>query len=247
MALFGLIFTLKIALAVEQGTLCGKKQDFFVSDRPQFLTSPYYPGKFPPQVQCLWHARSEDGSLIRIDFVEWNMQASKPDTVFGSEQNTQCSLCYLEVTYYDIRMKKGSVKLCGKNPGFIVSNGGRIQIQLHGDKLGNPGLFKLKLTKAKQGEMPRLIATDGSGVVNGKEKNPVRPVKPRYPVSPVSLYPISSQPTNSDSNADFDESDSPKESRLKKIMPLLYILPIIAVVLLCCIKKSKKSENDVNT
>ena len=28
MALFGLIFTLKIALAVEQGTLCGKKQDF---------------------------------------------------------------------------------------------------------------------------------------------------------------------------------------------------------------------------
>ena len=39
--------------------------------------------------------------------------------------------------------------------------------------------------------MPRLIATDGSGVVNGKEKNPVRPVKPRYPVSPVSLYPIS--------------------------------------------------------
>ena len=63
--------------------------------------------------------------------------------------------------------------------------------KLHGDKLGNPGLFKLKLTKAKQGEMPRLIATDGSGVVNGKEKNPVRPVKPRYPVSPVSLYPIS--------------------------------------------------------
>ena len=96
--------------------------------------------------------------------------------------------------------------------------------------------------------MPRLIATDGSGVVNGKDKTPVRPVKPRYPVSAVSNHPVNYYPVNQPPNSESEiyETSENAESPLKKFMPVLYILPIVGVALLCIVRRKKKS-NDVNT
>ena len=76
------------------------------------------------------------------------MKVSRGHDIVGTEQNAHCSLSYLEITYYDVKYKKGSVKLCGKNPGFIITNGPRVQLSLHGEKNGKPGMFKLKLSSA---------------------------------------------------------------------------------------------------
>jgi hypothetical protein len=70
---------------------------------PQILKSPAYPENFDPQVQCLWNVESD--GRIQIDFLEWTMPTSAGlETVFGKSQNTLCSLCYLEITYYDAKV-----------------------------------------------------------------------------------------------------------------------------------------------
>ena len=90
-----------------------------------------------------------------------------------------------------------------------------------------------------------MIATDGRGVVTGKEvggpKSKLNPIKPRtYIPAPVE------QLNNDVSNEKTENSDESSKSTFKKFLPLTYILPILGVALLCMVK-GKKHSDEVST
>jgi len=72
----------------------------------------------------------------------------------------------------------GSFKLCGKNPGVIVTNANEAVVTLHADESGDPNQrFFLRVSATK--DPPRVLRMDGNAVTNGRAKNEkIAPVLP---------------------------------------------------------------------
>lgn len=156
------------------------------------LNSPRYPGSFIEQNQCLWEVRSFDPQArLKIVFDDWAMPISP---------SKDCVANYLEIQEHQAFGVSQSVKLCGRNPGFYVSNNDKITIvlrssaQIQGDKS-----FSLRVGLTH--ESPRTFAQDGSFVVDGESPIPratpppmlPQPI-PQQPVQQVPQRPFASQP-----------------------------------------------------
>ena len=76
----------------------------------------------------------------------------------------------------------GSFKLCGKNPGVIITAAHQSTVTLHADESGDPNQrFFLRVSATK--EAPRVLRHDGMAVTNGRAKNEViAPVLPSAPM-----------------------------------------------------------------
>lgn len=164
-------------------TNCGQ-QVMLTKMQEGALHSPNYPGFFQDQNQCMWSLRSFDPhARIKIMFEDWIM----PISASGG-----CETAYLEIRELDMNQNvQSSVKLCGRNPGFYISSGDSLTISLQGDSNSDvsadePKRFALRVKLTL--EPPRILAADGSFVVNG-----VSPLPKQLPVQPV-LPPAAFQP-----------------------------------------------------
>ena len=72
----------------------------------------------------------------------------------------------------------GSFKLCGKNPGVIVTAANEAVVTLHADESGDPNQrFFMRVSATK--DPPRVLRNDGNAVTNGRAKNEkIAPVLP---------------------------------------------------------------------
>lgn len=147
------------------------------------LHSPMYPNYFDDQNQCMWEIRSFDPqSRIKVYFDDWVM----PISTSGG-----CDTAYLELREIEQGNVKSNVKLCGRNPTFYVSNNDQLQISLQamdsrGTNSVGPKRFALRVELTR--DPSRVLATDGSYVVNGVSPLPPPPnLHPAQP--PVQQYP----------------------------------------------------------
>ena len=77
---------------------------------------------------------------------------------------------------------QSSCKLCGQNPGYYITNLDHVQIALQGDHLVGatsigPKRFALRVELTR--EPPRVLAVDGSYVVNGVSPLPAQSSQPK--------------------------------------------------------------------
>lgn len=156
------------------------------------LNSPRYPGSFIEQNQCLWEVRSFDPQArLKIVFDDWAMPISP---------SNDCVANYLEIQEHQAFGVSQSVKLCGRNPGFYVSNNDKITLvlrssaQIQGDKS-----FSLRVGLTH--EPPRTFAQDGSFVIDGESPIPratpppmLPPPMPQQPIQQGPQRPYASQP-----------------------------------------------------
>lgn len=176
---------------VSQGNLCGEVTNYVLSAQPQILKSPYYPAAFSSQTQCAWTITTRDPKArMKIVFDDWKM----PITGDG------CTTTYFQImdgTGIDsdtgITGMTSSVKLCGKNPGFIVTNSNHASLTLHGDESGLGTIQRFRLTLTKTYERARMLDYDGHAVIDGRptHTNAATIPKPRVPsrFPPGSLRP----------------------------------------------------------
>jgi len=203
---------------------------------------------FPSQIQCLWNIETDAASRIKIEFADWDLPVSRLTTAYkDAAQNTMCTLAYLQITYYNFKKNKSEVKVCGANPGFIISNGPRVQLQLHGSDDGRGGKFRLKLSRVPLNTPQRLLATDGRSVA---EK-----IKPRPAIRQPSLSSSTSRlpaveidaEASENQNYDDEEKLSPKSSKLKWFIGLSFLFGVVGLVLIKITrKKSSTSTSSSN-
>jgi len=82
-----------------------------------------------------------------------------------------------------------SVKLCGKNPGFIVTHTNTATVQLHADEAGASAMQRFRIILTKTYERPRMLDFDGHAVTDGRPKGAATPVRPVAPVRPKPFGP----------------------------------------------------------
>jgi len=154
---------------IHQGALCGKTLNFSLApgDKGRSLKSPKYPAGFSSQTQCVWQITSPPGTRIRVDFEIFNIFAT----------GRACSTVYLEFSSLtmdslgnEIPDLGGSFKICGKNPGYIISQTNQMTVWLHADEagMGVDQKFLLKLSATR--EAPRVLAVNGAAVSDGRPK-----------------------------------------------------------------------------
>lgn len=166
---------------VHQGAVCGKTLNYSLSPHgSQVLKSPQYPAGFSPQTQCVWQLQTPPGFRVKLEIEVFNIITS----------GNGCTSTYLEFSDPEfgpadtngarsmVLGDGGSFKLCGKNPGTIVSNGNALTLTLHADENGDSNQrFFIRLSATK--DRPRVLRTDGQAVTNGRAKGePVMPVVP---------------------------------------------------------------------
>merc|ERR1711970_3330 len=182
----------KVAMSehhVHQGAVCGKTLNYSLSPKgTQVLKSPQYPAGFSSQTQCVWTLSAPPGFRIKFEFEVFHMMIT----------GNACMSTYLEFSDPEFGPADtngaramttgggGSFKLCGKNPGVIITSGNQVTVTLHADESGDPNQrFFLRLSATK--EAPRVLRHDGMAVTNGRAKNEA-PVVP----GPMMMMPGSS-------------------------------------------------------
>jgi len=160
------------------------------------IKSPFYPASFSSQIQCVWTVKAlNPSSRIKIEFQDWVIPAS----------GKGCDQTYLQVTdgSKDVdhatgrAAATGFVKLCGRNPGFIVTHNNELSLLLHGDSNGEglslmPPVQRFRLIISTTQDAPRMLDYKGHSISNGRPKAveakaaapPLR-VAPRTPYAPT--------------------------------------------------------------
>lgn len=166
---------------VHQGAVCGKTLNYSLSPKgSQVLKSPQYPAGFSSQTQCVWTLSAPPGFRIKFEFEVFHMMIT----------GNACMSTYLEFSDPEFGPADsngaramttgggGSFKLCGKNPGVIITQAHQSTVTLHADESGDPNQrFFLRVSATK--EAPRVLRHDGMAVTNGRAKNEViAPVLP---------------------------------------------------------------------
>lgn len=162
---------------VHQGNLCGEVIDYVIGKKPQLLTSPYYPKEFRSQTQCQWTVQTADPSArIKVTFDDFIIPTSGKDC-YASYIQFEDGAGLLDPTS-GIKANTNSVKVCGKNPGFIVSQTSSLLVMLHADDvLSQTQRFRLSLSATH--ERPRLLGLNGHAVKDGKPSEEVGPQRPQ--------------------------------------------------------------------
>ncbi|CAG5112307.1 Oidioi.mRNA.OKI2018_I69.chr2.g6534.t1.cds [Oikopleura dioica] len=221
----------------EANPFCGPAA-YLLADQTETLKSPNFPSLFPSQIQCLWNIETDAGSRIKIEFADWDLPMSRLSSAYmDAPQNTMCTAAYLQFTYFDFKKHKSEVKICGANPGFIISNGPRVQIQLHGSDDGRGGLFRLKLSRAPINAQQRLLATDGRSVA---EK--VKPRRPQKPIVTSSSFPSGGFATDTQSNQPMEKEGDSSEPKSKLPVKWFAILGVLFGFIGIIVLKSKKKK-----
>jgi len=151
---------------VHQGNLCGEITHYIIGAQPQILKSPYYPASFSPQTQCHWTIRTQDPTArIKFTFVDWQMPTS----------GDGCMAAYFQIqdgTGLDEGTgesgSSAAVKLCGKNPGFVVTHENKATVVLHADEAGAAAVQRFKISISKTYDRPRMLDYDGHAVTDGR-------------------------------------------------------------------------------
>jgi len=177
MIIFWLLLNIQeiIAEQVHQGKVCGEQTSFVLGAKSQVVKSPFYPASFSSQIQCVWSVKAlNPSSRIKVEFQDWIIPAS----------GKGCDQTYLQITdgSGDVdhatgkAQATGSVKLCGRNPGFIVTHNSELSLLLHGDSTGD-GLSlmspvqRFRLIISTTQDAPRMLDYNGHSIANGRPKS----------------------------------------------------------------------------
>lgn len=138
---------------MHQGAICGDRF-INVGGPPQVVKSPYYPGTFGSQVQCVWKIETDPGSRIKLVFTDFILQLSEG-----------CQISYLEVAE-DFE----NSKLCGKVPTTLITRGNKLTMTLHADMASQKVNQRFKVTLSKTYDRP-FIPRGAIDMVAGQKAN----------------------------------------------------------------------------
>uniref|UniRef100_A0A8C2PLW7 Matriptase n=1 Tax=Capra hircus TaxID=9925 RepID=A0A8C2PLW7_CAPHI len=83
------------------------------------FNSPYYPGHYPPNVNCTWHIEVPNNKNVKVRFKAFFLQ--EPNVPVGS-----CTKDYVEIN---------GEKYCGERPQFVTSSrSNKITVHFHSDQ-----------------------------------------------------------------------------------------------------------------
>lgn len=144
------------------GKACGDASFISVGAKPEYLASPYYPSSFHSQTQCNWVVATQNPSQnVKIIFDDWSVLAT----------GIACDAVYLEISSLaEEGNPRGDswVKFCGKNPGYVISDGNRAMISLHADAQNKSKVAqRFKLRVVATWERAKMPETDGKAVKTG--------------------------------------------------------------------------------
>ena len=87
------------------------------------IQSPGYPGKFPPDINCVWHITVPDGYNINLTFTDFE---------FSDVDSRQGCLDYLEIRESDEPLSTFVGRYCGRSsPGSVWAARTTLRVSMH--------------------------------------------------------------------------------------------------------------------
>jgi hypothetical protein len=100
------------------------------------VISPNYPQNYYHQAICTWNIRVSAGSVIRIAFID-----------FDIEDHTKCSFDYIEISDIINGYVQNTQRFCGTIiPPFLLSNSNQIKLIFRSDVMASSRGFHLRYT-----------------------------------------------------------------------------------------------------
>ncbi|XP_054161949.1 uncharacterized protein LOC128959934 [Oppia nitens] len=103
---------------------CGGQVSVYISEE---ITTPLYPSKYPPNLDCKWNISAQSGQRIKIEIFRMNV-----------EKDENCKFDYLDI--------KGVQRLCGKvTDSTIVVNSSQVELRFRSDSSNEDFGFHLRI------------------------------------------------------------------------------------------------------
>ncbi|XP_035743302.1 cubilin-like [Vespa mandarinia] len=94
------------------------------------ITSPGYPGRYPPNRDCYWHISVKEGKRVQLHFGQLML-----------EEHTTCEYDYVEITTYNNELLG---RYCNHSrPGPVIALGNEVTLYFHSDGSGQDAGFQI--------------------------------------------------------------------------------------------------------